>query len=117
MDISTNIIGASYPFANLSLSDYYGHHVGYLASTVLKLIKIMQQVCVHPVDLGSKLLFKVYDISCDYFNQRVFTHLEKALTLVQKYYLLDPKLMFQDSEYPTYGPVGICSLPQSYYGD
>ena len=66
---------------------------------------------VTPEDLGFKILLKVSYTSCAYFNLQVFTNLEKALTLDQKYDLLDPKLMLQDSEYTTYGPVVIFFLP------
>ena len=53
------------------------------------------------MDLKSKLLIKVSDTSCVYFNRNLFIHLDKALTLEQKYELLDPKLMSQDYEYTT----------------
>ena len=75
----------------------------------------MQQGYAYTVDLGSKILLKVSNTSCDSFNKHVFTKLEKFLTLEQKYELLYPKLMLQDFEYPAYGPVGICSLLQSEY--
>ena len=91
--------------------------MGSLANATLKSIQIMQQGYASPLDLGSKLLLKVSYTSCAYFNLQVFTNLEKALTSEPKYELLEPKLMLQDSEYPTYGPVGIYSLLQREYGD
>ena len=115
--MSTKITSERDYFTNLSLSDYPGHNVGNLATTALKSIKITQQGYAPPVDLGSKLLLKVSDTSCAYFNQRLFNNWDKALTLEQKYYLMDPKLIIQDSEYPIYGPVGMCSILHCEYGD
>ena len=100
--MSSNITCVRYSFTNLSLSNYPVHNVRNLATTALKLIKTMQQGYTPPVELRSKILLKVSDNSCEYFNLQVFTYLEKALTLEQKYKLLDPKLMLQGSEYPTY---------------
>ena len=76
----------------------------------------MQQGYAPPVDLGSKILLKVSYTSCAYFNKHISTQLEKSLTLDPKYELLDPKLMLQDSEYPIYRTVCICSLIQREYG-
>ena len=70
-----------------------------------------------PVDFGPKILPKVSDTYCDYFNLHIFTNLDKALKLEKKYELLDPKLLLQDFEYSTYGPVGIWSILQREYGD
>ena len=79
---------------------------------IIIIIKITKQGYAPPVDIVSKLLLKVSDTSCYYFNRQVFAQLEKALILEQKYDMLDPKLMIRDSVYPTYGSVGICSLLQ-----
>ena len=114
--MSTGITGARYYFTNLALSDYPGQNVVNISTTALKLIKIMQQGNAPPLDIGYKLLLKVYDTSFDYFNQQVFTHLGKALTLECKYKLLDPKLILRGSGYPTYDPVGIFSLLKCEYG-
>ena len=78
-----------------------------LVTTALKLIKILQNRYALPVDIGSKIILKVSDNSPSYLNWHVFNHLYKALTLKLKYDMLDPELMLQDSEYLTYGPVGI----------
>ena len=71
--MSTDIIGARDYFPNLSLSNYLGQRVGNLSTTALKLIKIMKQVYAPPVDIGSKMLLKLFYTFCDYFNWRVFT--------------------------------------------
>ena len=84
MDPSTNITGVRYSFSNLTLSDYPVQNMGNLIITSLKLIKIMQQGYAPTVDLGSRTLIKVSDISCDYFNLQVFNLLDKALTMKQK---------------------------------
>ena len=84
--------------------------MGNIATTDLKWITIIQKEYAPPVDHGSKILLNLSDSSCAYFNRQVFTNLDKALTLEQKYELLGPKLMLQDSEYPTYKPVGIFSI-------
>ena len=84
MDPSTNITGARDYFSNLTLSDYPVQNMGNLIITSLKLIKIMQQGYAPTVDLGSRTLIKVSDISCDYFNLQVFNLLDKALTMKQK---------------------------------
>ena len=110
MDMSTGVTSARDYFSNLVLSDYPGQNVGNLITNALKLIKIVQQVYALPVDIGSKILLKVSDTSCAHFNRRVFTRLDRTLTLEQQYELLDPKLNLQDSEYLTYGPVGIYFL-------
>ena len=112
----TDITGERF-FLNLSFSDYPGQHVVNIATTSLKLIKTMKQGYAPRVDIGYKLILKVSDTFCSYFNVQLFTRLEKSLTLEQTYELLDPKLRLQDSEYPTYGPASICSLIQSEYGD
>ena len=84
VDMSADITGARDSFKNLALSDYPVNHVGDLATTTLKLIKIMQQGYAPTVDLGSRTLIKVSDISCDYFNLQVFNLLDKALKMKQK---------------------------------
>ena len=117
VDMTNDISVAGYYFTYLSLSGYPGLHVGSLTNTSIKFIKIVQQGYTPPVDNRSKIILIVSYISCDCFNLNLFTHLEKAFTLAQKYELWGPKLMLQYSEHSTYGPVGICSLLQREYGD
>ena len=81
VDISTKIICAGDSFTHPSLSYYTGQNVANLATTTLKPIKGMQQRYAPTVDLVSKLLLKVSDTACVYFNRQVFNHLEKALIL------------------------------------
>ena len=110
LDISTEINSARDYFTNPALSNYPGQHVENLATTALKRIITIQKEYAPSLDLGSIIILIVYDTSFDDFNLQVFTHLCKALTLEQKYELLVPTFMIQDSEYSTYGPVGIYYL-------
>ena len=114
--ISTEIICVRDHFTNLALLDYPFRHVGNLFTTALKLINTMQKGYSPPVDLGSKLLLKVSYTSCTYFNRHIFNHFEKDLKLEQKYELLDPRLILQYYEYPTYGTGGIFYQLQREYG-
>ena len=94
--MSTDITSARNYFTKLALSNYPSQHVGNLSKTAHKLIKTMQQGYVPPVDLGYKIILKLSDTYCAYFNRQVFTYLDRALTLDRKYELIDPKLMLQD---------------------
>ena len=77
--MSTDITGVRDSFTNLALSNHPGQHVGNLATNFLKLIKIVQQRYAPSVDLGYRILIKVYDTPCVYSNRQVFTRLDKAL--------------------------------------
>ena len=50
----------------------------------------MQKGYAPSVNIGSKILLKVSETCCAFFNQKVFTQLNKALILAQTYELLDP---------------------------
>ena len=69
---SLNIYGTTNKFRDLSLSSFPGGNVSDLATTSLKLIKIMDGAYEIPANIGSTLIRKVSNSSCQYFKRTMF---------------------------------------------
>ena len=69
-----------------------------------------------PLNTGSKLLKKVSETQSTYFNRIIHAHLDIVKPMENRYKLKDPVLLKKDTDYSTYGPIGICGLIQSEYG-
>ena len=112
---SLDIDGATNKFRDLSLSSFPWENVSDLATTALKLIKIMDGAYAMPVNIGSTLIRKVSTSSCQYFNRTIFGHLDKARQMESMYKIKNPMLLKADHLYSRYGPIGICGLLQDEY--
>ena len=96
ISISMDVTDAEQSFNNLQLSDYPGENVSALATDALKYIKIMNGAYSLPLRTGSKLFKKVSKTSSEYFNRTIFTHLDLAHRMEDKYALKDPGLLKKD---------------------
>ena len=112
---SLDIDGATKKIRELSLSSFPGENVSDLATTALKLINIMDGAYAMPVNIGSTLIRKVSNSSCQYFNRTMFGHLDKARQMEIMYKIKNPMLLKADPLYSRYGPIGICGLLQDEY--
>jgi hypothetical protein len=59
-----------------------------------------------------ELLKKLTLSSCEEFNRKVFAQLDLVKQMEGAYKLADPKLITQDREYATLGPIGIIAWDQ-----
>jgi hypothetical protein len=65
-----------------------------------------------PIRVGSKLLMKCTKTECEYFNRKVFDHLEKVNDIEHKCKLADPASIPNDAGYHEYVPIGFISRAQ-----
>lgn len=107
---SVDVDGANQQFNALSLSSFPGENISAFSLAALKLLKVMKTAYAMDVKTGSKLLRKVSHTQCDYFNRTIHGFLDTTRSMESKFLLKDPKLLHADPDYPTYGPVGLCSL-------
>ena len=115
ISVSMDVKGAQDDLTTLELSSFAGENVSAFAILALKLIKIMSNAYSLPLRTGSDILRKVTKTSSEYFNRTMFTHLDVAYRMEDKYALKDPALLRQDPLYPKYGPIGICGILQEEY--
>ena len=115
--VAYDIEAAETSFKNLQLSSYPGENISTLSTEALRLIKIMKTGYSLRVSLGSELLEKVTKTESEFFNRKVFGHLESTLTMEDEHgRLRDPKLLESHSDYPVFGPIGVCAFLQKEYG-
>ena len=81
-----------------------------------RLIKIMQGDYALPINSGLKLIQKVTQRSCEYFNQKMHTLLDKVRTLEHDIKLSDPKTLTKYPKYAKLGPLGIIATLQAAHG-
>ena len=115
--VAYDIEAAETSFRSLQLSSYPGENISSLTTEALRLVKIMQTGYSLRVSLGSELLEKVTKTESEFFNRKVFGHLETTLTMEDEHgRLRDPKLLEMHDDYPIFGPVGVCAFLQKEYG-
>ena len=115
ISVLMDVKGAQDDLTTLELSSFAGENVSAFAISTLKLIKIMSNAYSLPLCTGSDILRKVTKTSSEYFNRTMFTHLDVAYRMEDKYALKDPALLRQDPLYPKYGSIGICGILQEEY--
>ena len=69
-----------------------------------------------PINTGSKLIQKITKTSCEYFNQKMYTLLDKVRTLEPDIKMSDPKTLTKDPKYAKLGPLGIIATLQAAHG-
>ena len=111
-----DVKGAEEDLEKLSLSSFPGENISAFATSVLKLIKIMDSAYALPLRTGSDILKKVSNTSSEYFNRIVFKYLDETYRMEDKYALKDPALLKSDQLYSKYGPISICGILQVEYG-
>lgn len=113
-----DIEGAIEKFKLLTLASYPGENIVDFATEAQRLIKIMQSAYALPHKTGSELLAKIENTESKYFNvqigdlQKIVKKMERSVGLQQ-----DPKQITLHSDYPIYGPLGLCALMQEEYGE
>ena len=109
---------ATTAFKGLTLSSYPGENIVDFATEAQRLIKIMSTGYALPYKIGSALLSKVEKTESNYFNQQIFRY-QSQVKLMERAIgpLVDPKSIVRHSDYPTYGPLGLCALIQEEYGE
>ena len=104
---------ATTSFKTLTMSSYPGENIVDFATEAQHLIKIMSTGYALPYKTGSALLVKVEKTDSNYFNQQIFRcqsqvkNMEHAIGP-----LVDPKSIIHHLDYPTYRPIGLCTLIQ-----
>jgi hypothetical protein len=78
--VSFDFEGSQAKLDELNLSNYPGEDISALCSDDQKQIKVMQSGYALPIRVGSKQLMKCTKTECEYFNRKVFDHLEKLRT-------------------------------------
>ena len=63
-----------------------------------------------PVNVGSTLMRKVTNSSCQYFNRTMFGHLEKARQIESMYKINNQIILKSGPLYSKYEPISICGL-------
>ena len=114
--VQRDVAGAQKKYEQLSLDDYPGENVTELATEALRLIHILSGSYALPLNLGTTLIKKVTKTSSEFFNRKMFTLLDAARTLENKYRLLDPATMGKDNDYTSYGPYAVCTVLQEEHG-
>ena len=71
-----DVEGAKDAFESLSLCKYPEENIKALATEALRLLKILNGDYDMPRDTGSKLLKKVTSTESQYFNRRIYAHLD-----------------------------------------
>jgi hypothetical protein len=94
------------------LEDFQGGDVTACTAVAQKYIKILQSGYAPPFRAGSKLFKKLTISSCEELNRKAFAQLELVKQMEGAYKLVDPKLITQDAEYATLGPIGIVAWAQ-----
>ena len=112
---SMDVKGAEDDLNALALSSFPGENISAFATAALKFIKIMNSAYSLPLRTGSNILRKTTKTSSEYFNRTIFTHLDNAYRMEDKYALKDPALLKLDPLYSKYGPIGICGILQEEY--
>jgi hypothetical protein len=109
---SFDIEGAQEKFDELKLEDFQGEDVTACTTAAQKYIKILQSGYAPPFRTGSKLLKKLTVSSFEEFNRKPFAQLDLVKQMEGAYKLVDPKLITQDAEHATLGPIGIVAWAQ-----
>jgi len=91
--VSLDIDGVEKYFQSLSLLDFLDENVSYLATTTLKLIKVMENGYVLPVGLGLDLIKKATTSTSSYFNLTIFNTLDYTLEIEMGFRTKNPKLL------------------------
>jgi hypothetical protein len=52
---------------------------------------------------------------CEYFNRKLFDHLDKVKEMEDKYKLADPASLNNDPGYHEYGPIGVIAWAQKIH--
>jgi hypothetical protein len=107
-----DIEGAQERCDDLKLEDFQGEDVTACTAAAQKYIKVLQSVYAPPFRTGSKLLKKLTLSSCEEFNRKAFALLDLVKQMEGTYKLADPKLITQDTDYPTLGPIGSVAWAQ-----
>ena len=85
--VQRDIAGAQTNFDSLALEMYPGKDITELATEALCLIHILSGSYALPLNLGSKLIKKVSNISSEFFNRKIHALLDSTRTLETKYRL------------------------------
>jgi hypothetical protein len=112
---SFDIEGAQDKFDELTLDDFEGEDVTACTTMAHKFVKILQSGYAPPNKTGSKLLKKLTITSCEEFNRKVFTHLDRVKAMEKRYQLADPNMITQDIEYHVLGPIGLIAWAQEVH--
>lgn len=109
---------ATTAYKDLTLTSYPGENIVDFATEAQRLIKIMSTGYALPYKTGSTLLAKVEKTESNYFNQQIFRY-QSQVKIMERAIgpLVDPKSIVRHSDYPTYGPLGLCALIQEEYGE
>jgi hypothetical protein len=113
--VSYDIEGAQAQLDELTLSNYPGEDISAFYSDDQKQIKVMQSGYALPIRVGSKLLMKCTKTECEYFNWKVFDHLDKVKDMEYKYKIADPAPLTNDPGYHAYGPLGVIAWSQQIH--
>jgi hypothetical protein len=113
--VSLDIEGGKDRLDELTLSKYPGEGISALCSDAQKQIKVMQSRYALPIRVGSKLLMKSTKTECEYFNRKVFDHLDKVKEMKDNYKLADPASLTNDPGYHEYGPMGVITWAQKIH--
>jgi hypothetical protein len=109
---SFDIEGAQEKFNELKVEYFQGEDVLACNAAAQKYIKVLQSGYAPPFRTGSKLLKKLTVSSYEEFNRKEFSQLNLVKQMEGAYKLVDPKLITQDAEYATLGPIGIVAWAQ-----
>jgi hypothetical protein len=94
------------------LEDFQEEYVTACTAVAQIYIKILQSGYAPQFCTGSKLLQKLTVSSCKEFNRKAFAQLNLVKQIEGAYTVVDQKLITQDAEYATLGPIGIMAWAQ-----
>jgi hypothetical protein len=90
----------------------YDHLVNFYDLPGPAIFAMVMDICNAPFRTGSKLLKKLTLSSCEEINRKAFALLDLVKQMEGPYNLADPKLITQDNEFATLGPIDIVAWDQ-----
>jgi hypothetical protein len=105
--VSFDIEGAQEKFEELTLDNYPGEDVSAFIDDAHKHVKVMQSGYALPIRVGYKLLMKVANMECEYFNRKIFAILDCEKEMEDTYRLSDPAPLTSYPQYNTHGSIAL----------
>ena len=116
--VSLDISSAATSLEEMVLSSFPGQNINDFATEALRHIKMMQHGWSIPFNTGSKLIFKTTKTDSEYFNRQMFALLDRVKEMERTCGEAgNPQELTRHRDYPTLGPIGICSTMQTAYGE
>ena len=111
-----DIEGAEKALTNLSLNDFPGKNIYYLATAAIRHIRFMLSAYALPTKLVMKIILKVCKTSGDILDQNILNYYANTNEMKTRYYLKYPRVIENENSHDKYSPVRVCEYIQVDYG-